>query len=223
MNFKHPLILASSSPRRQFLLHEAGFQFTVRNPDIDESYPKDMQPEHVPVYLASKKAAVIEAKCSDAVIIASDTIVIVDQIILNKPFDRADAIRMLSMLSGRTHQVITAVCLMNNSKIDAFDDHTMVTFRKLTQAEIASYVDRLHPMDKAGAYGAQDCLPAGMNPCSQEEMDFLIHINKPNLIDQSVNRTVQDSRIEMIEKIDGSYFTVMGLPIHEVYKHLIEF
>jgi len=188
MNFNRPLILASSSPRRQYLMREAGFKFTVQVPDIDESFPHELPVNFVPKYLAEKKANVFRSQLTNEIVITSDTIVILDSAILNKPRDRAEAISMLTRLSGQTHTVITAVCLMDKEKMDCFDDHTKVTFKKLTQEEIEFYVDTYKPYDKAGAYGAQDWI--GM---------------------------------VAIKKINGSYFTVMGMPMHLVYAHLNDF
>jgi septum formation protein len=179
------LILASASPRRQFLLKEIGLEFTIDPPHIDESFPADMPIEKVPSYLAEKKAKALLPKIKNEIVLASDTIVILGARILNKPADRTEAIQMLMDLSGHTHTVITAICLLSKEKLDCFEDHTEVTFRKLTPEEIEFYVDHYKPYDKAGAYGAQDFI--GMIA---------------------------------IEKIVGSYFTVMGLPIHKVYERL---
>ncbi len=221
MNLKHPLILASSSPRRQFLMKEIGFQFTVAHPAIDESFPSDMPVEKVATFLAEKKAKVFRGRLQDECVLTSDTIVIIDNKILNKPQDRNDAIGMLADLSGRTHSVITAVCLTSKSKTDCFEDRTEVTFKTLLPAEIEFYVDHYKPFDKAGAYGAQECLPAGVNPCSKEEFDFLKQIGKLDLIDKSIS--TEKAGMVAIEQINGSYFNVMGLPIHKVYTHLTRF
>ncbi|HCM75046.1 MAG TPA: septum formation protein Maf [Cytophagales bacterium] len=189
MNFKRPLILGSSSPRRQFLMKEAGYAFTLAKPEGDESFPSSIPVEVVPQYLAEKKAKSIEYQLKgDEVILTSDTVVILNGQILNKPTDREHAMAMLSELSGKTHTVITAVCLLDKQTMDCFDDRTRVTFKQLTPEEIAYYVDNYQPYDKAGAYGAQDWI--GM---------------------------------VAIEKIEGSYFTVMGLPMHKVYTHLQNF
>ncbi len=188
MNFSRPLILASSSPRRQYLMREAGFQFEVRVPDIDESFPPEMPVTKVPNYLAEKKARVFETQLQDQIVVTSDTVVILNNKILNKPLDRTEAIEMLSQLSGHTHTVITAVCLLSREKVDCFDDRTDVTFKKLTLEEIEFYVDNYKPFDKAGAYGAQDWIG-----------------------------------LVAIQKINGSYFTVMGMPMHLVYLHLKDF
>lgn len=188
MNFSRPLILASSSPRRQFLMKEAGFQFVVQSPNADEAFPPDMPVVNIPTYLAEKKARALQHHITNEIIVASDTVVILGNRVLNKPADRAEAISMIEALSGQTHLVITGVCLLAKEKIDCFDDRTEVTFKKLTRAEIEYYIDTCKPFDKAGAYGAQDWL--GMVG---------------------------------IEKINGSYFTVMGLPMHRVYEHLLSF
>ena len=188
MNFNCPLILASSSPRRQYLMKEAGFNFVPQTPDIDESFPADLDITEVPKYLARKKAEVFLKNITNEIVISSDTVVIVKNEILNKPLNRKEALEMLSKLSGQTHTVITAVCLLGKEKIDCFDDHTEVTFTVLTQDEMEFYVDTYKPYDKAGAYGAQDWIG-----------------------------------LVAIEKINGSYFTVMGMPMHLVYKHLRDF
>ena len=221
MNLKHPLILASSSPRRQFLMKQMGFQFMLARPGIDESFPPGMPVEKVAAFLAQKKASVFGEQLKAETVLTADTVVILDDAILNKPLDRDDAIDMLTVLSGRTHTVITAVCLMNKSKMDCFDDRTDVTFKTLPRADIEFYVDHYKPFDKAGAYGAQECLPAGVNPCSREEIDFLKQIAKMDLIDKSISR--EKAGIVAIEEINGSYFNVMGLPVHKVYTHLTRF
>jgi septum formation protein len=222
MNFKRPLILASSSPRRKFLMKEAGFEFTIQSPDIDESFSSDMPVELVPTYLAEKKARVLLPQINQEIVIASDTVVILNKTILNKPKDRKEAIEMLQSLSGKTHLVITAVCLLSKEKSICFDDRTEVTFKKLTNKEIEFYIDNYKPFDKAGSYGAQDCLPVGVNPCSMEEIAFLKSIDKMSLIEKSIS-TQAGLGMVAIEKINGSYFTVMGLPMHRVYEELKKF
>lgn len=187
MNTKRPIVLASSSPRRQYLMKEAGFEFTVEKPDVDESFPSSLPADRVAKYLAEKKAEVFRLRIQNEVIVTADTVVILGNRILNKPLDRPEAISMLSDLSGKTHLVMTGVCILSKERELAFDDTTEVTFKKLTAEEIAFYVDTYKPYDKAGAYGAQDFI--GMIA---------------------------------IEKITGSYFNVMGLPIHRVYQHLVE-
>lgn len=186
MPLQRPLILASSSPRRQYLMKEAGFTFTVEKPDVDEAFPLELPPDQVAKYLAEKKAEFFRLAMKDEIVVTADTVVLLGNRILNKPLDRREAISMLTDLSGNTHQVITGVCILSKEKEESFDDTTEVTFQKLTKHEIEFYVDNHKPYDKAGAYGAQDWI--GM---------------------------------VAIQKIVGSYFNVMGLPIHKVYQHLI--
>ncbi|WP_333818786.1 Maf family nucleotide pyrophosphatase [Ohtaekwangia sp.] len=180
-----PIILASSSPRRQYLMKEAGFTFTIEKPDVEEDFPDTLPVEQVAKYLALKKAEYFRPKMKNEIIVTADTVVILNNRIMNKPLDRTEAITMLSELSGQTHRVMTGVCILSQEREESFDDTTEVTFVKLTPEEIAFYVDTYKPFDKAGAYGAQDWI--GM---------------------------------VAIEKITGSYFNVMGLPIHQVYQHL---
>lgn len=220
MNLKHPLILGSSSPRRQFLMREAGFTFTTAVPDVDESWPAGMAIEDIPSYLAEKKARVFESQLENETIITADTIVVLDGDILNKPADRAEAAAMLGRLSGRTHMVITGVCLLSTMSKTIFDDRTHVTFRELSQQEILAYIDFYRPFDKAGSYGAQDCLPPGYNPCSPAEIEFLERIGKPDLINRSLEEMKGGVRVQIIDRIEGSYFNVMGLPVHLVYERL---
>lgn len=218
MNFKHHLILLSSSPRRQFLVREAGFTFGVQKPDVEEDFPSTMPSHDVPLFLAEKKADWYVFK-SDEVILTADTIVVVNGTILNKPSGRDEAIGMLSVLSGQTHQVFTGVCIKSATTKKLFREGTGVTFRNLKKEEIEYYVDNFKPFDKAGSYGAQECLPAGMNPCSPDEVAFLQLINRPELW----KNTLESKAISAIQQINGSYFNVMGLPIHRVYHELMSF
>src|SRR5688572_4718167 len=156
---KRPLILASSSPRRQYLMKEAGFEFTVEKPDVEEDFPSEMPVEQVARYLASKKAEFFRPNIHNEIIVTADTVVILGRKIMNKPQDRNEAIAMLTELSGKTHLVMTGVCILSKEKEESFDDTTEVTFQSLTQKKIEFYVDNYKPFDKAGAYGAQDCLP----------------------------------------------------------------
>ena len=218
MNFKRHLILASSSPRRQFLVREAGFSFDVRKPDVEEDFPLSMSSEEVPLFLASKKADFFEIS-GDEVVLTADTIVVINGTILNKPADRTEAIQMLTMLSGKTHQVFTGVCISSAKKRKIFREETEVIFRQLKREEIEYYVDGFSPYDKAGSYGAQECLPHGLNPCSPDEIAFLKKISKPDLFES----TLSSKAIAAIDHINGSYFNVMGLPIHRVYYELLAF
>ena len=186
---KHHIILGSASPRRQQLLKDIGFTFKTVSIDADESFSVSLKAEQIPVYLAEKKASVYPAKLNDnEVLITADTIVWVDNIVLNKPANEFEATQMLQFLSGKMHQVFTGVCITSNKKQVSFFDETKVYFKNLTEQEIAQYIKNYKPFDKAGSYGAQDWL---------------------GLI--------------AIDKIEGSYFNVMGLPTHKLYAELISF
>ena len=154
-----PLILASKSPRRKQLLSEAGFtNFRVMTKDVDESYAADMPANEVAEFLAEKKATACAdfLKQPDEILIAADSIVILGDEIFEKPTDRDDAIRILSALSGKKHQVITGVCLLSQSKKLSFSGISDVYLDTMSQEEIAYYVDKYQPYDKAGAYAIQE-------------------------------------------------------------------
>ena len=157
-DLKYKLILASNSPRRKELLAGLGVPFEVRVlQDIDEHYPENLPVNEVARYIAKEKAdAYRRIVAADELIITADTVVIVGDEILGKPVDEADAVRMLKLLSGRTHQVTTGVCLLTAEQERCFDVTTGVTFKALTDEEIHYYVNRYRPFDKAGAYGIQE-------------------------------------------------------------------
>ena len=156
MNYR--IFLASNSPRRKELLSGLGIPFEVRvNGDIDESYPSDLRPEAVPLHISRKKAAAyLQTMSADELIITADTVVVASGEILGKPADASDAHRMLRLLSGTTHQVITGVCLTTTDHQVAFSVTTDVTFKDLSDEEIHYYIDHYRPYDKAGAYGIQE-------------------------------------------------------------------
>jgi septum formation protein len=188
MKLTKQLILASNSPRRKQILTDAGFDFTVSVKEIDESFSTEIPVNEVAEYLARKKAQAFHENSDNTIILTADTIVAVDNLILNKPADKNGAIEMLKKLSGRTHVVHTGVCLRMGNTENSFTDTTKVSFKSLTDNEIEYYIETCKPFDKAGAYGVQD---------------FIGMVG--------------------IDKIEGSYFTVMGLPIHRVYKELEEY
>lgn len=179
------IVLSSNSPRRKELLGELGIDFEVRVIEgIDETYPKELSVEEVPQYIAREKARVyIVGK--DEVLLTADTVVVLGNEIMGKPHDEADAMRMLRQLSGKTHQVITGVCLTTNDKQVTFADVTDVSFAELTDEEIKFYVENFRPLDKAGAYGIQEWIG-----------------------------------LAGVTGIKGSYFNVVGLPVHRVYAEL---
>ena len=179
------IVLSSNSPRRKELLGELGIDFEVRVIEgIDETYPKELSVEEVPQYIAREKAdAYVVGK--DEVLLTADTVVVLGNEIMGKPHDEADAMRMLRQLSGKTHQVITGVCLKTSDKQVTFADVTDVSFADLTDEEIKYYVNNFRPLDKAGAYGIQEWIG-----------------------------------LAGVTGINGSYFNVVGLPVHRVYVEL---
>ena len=183
---KHKLILGSGSPRRKELLAGMAFQFEIRTKDTDESFSAEMNPKEVPVHLATRKAEALFSDLSETeIVLCADTVVILDGKILGKPESREEAIEMLSLLSGKTHLVVTGVFIGNSTKSTAFSDTTEVTFGKLSKQEIEFYIDNHQPFDKAGSYGVQEWIG-----------------------------------YVAVERMNGSYTTVMGLPTHKVYREL---
>jgi septum formation protein len=156
MSMSPELVLASQSPRRRELLALIGLAHEVRPADIDESYLEGETPEQHCERLARGKASALATRSNrDAVIIGSDTIVVVDGLVLGKPADAADATRMLRMLSGRSHTVLTAVAVARGARLESAVERVSVSFREIDAAEIAAYIATREPMDKAGAYGIQ--------------------------------------------------------------------
>lgn len=157
------LILASQSPRRKQLLAWADLQFDVIVSAAEEHYPADMNVQDVPVHIAKNKAIAVQEKIHNELplhkgkwIIAADTIVVLDNQIIGKPLDRADAVSILHQLSGKTHRVITGVYIIKDEASIFFSETTLVHFHPLTAAQIDYYIDQYQPYDKAGAYGIQD-------------------------------------------------------------------
>lgn len=184
------IILASKSPRRQQLIKGLGIDINIQTREVDESFDEnELKRERVARFLAEKKADAFSAELrEDQIVITGDTTVYLDGVILNKPEDREDALRMLGMLSGKTHTVITGVCILSTSKKIVLHDETDVTFGDLTQEEMEYYVDVYKPFDKAGSYGAQD---------------FIGFIG--------------------IQDMKGSFYNVMGFPLHKIYAALKTF
>lgn len=155
---KYHIILASNSPRRRELLAGLGVPFEVKVvPDIEEDYPADLPVAEIAEYIAQEKAdAYRQLIGKHDLVITADTIVVVGDEVMGKPHDADDACRMLRKLSNRTHQVITGVCLTTADKQRQFSVKTDVTFKSLSEEEIAHYVNHYQPFDKAGAYGIQE-------------------------------------------------------------------
>ena len=188
INLSRPLILASNSPRRQQLLRELGIEFTVQVRPTDELFPADMPASEVAGYLAQHKAAQFAHDLGEKLILCADTVVVVDNEILNKPANAAEARAMLQKLSGREHQVITGICLLSTEGYQTLSDVAQVVFKTLTETEIDYYIAHYRPFDKAGAYGVQEWV--GMIG---------------------------------ISRIEGSFYTIMGLPLHKVYELLSKY
>jgi septum formation protein len=150
------IILASQSPRRKQLLEWAEVDFDILVVPTDESFPTDLPVLQVPIHIARKKAEAIQNNAEGKLVIAADTIVVIDGEIINKPAGREEAIEMLSKLNGNIHQVITGVVMQQGEKEICFSDLTEVAFHHLTMEQIEFYVDKYHPYDKAGAYAIQE-------------------------------------------------------------------
>jgi len=154
------IILASGSPRRKMLLEWAEVNFKVMVSDIDETFSEELLPAEVAISIAKNKNAAIVEQLKDelfnSIVISADTIVVLDQEIIGKPANREEAIAIIQKLSGKTHQVITAVNLRDAEKDICFYDTTEVVFNKLTPTQITHYVDQYKPYDKAGAYAIQE-------------------------------------------------------------------
>ena len=189
------IILGSQSPRRRELMAGLDLPFTAINIDADETYPAGLKAGDIPYYISRAKAQAYAPQLQpDQLLITADTIVWLDGQMLGKPHDEADAITMLRLLSGKTHQVYTAVTFAHlhldastsrNLEISTIVDKTDVTFKELTDEEIRHYVTQYRPLDKAGAYGVQEWI--GYIACTA---------------------------------MNGSYFNVMGFPVHRVYEQL---
>jgi len=180
------LVLASNSPRRQQILTAAGILYTVRAPNVQEERLPNEAPTEYVRRLAKQKALSVTLAPGE-IVLAGDTVVVVDEYILEKPRDAADALRMLRLLSGRGHEVITGICLRTAERTIVDTAATNVHFVRMTDEEMAAYVASGEPMDKAGAYA------------------------------------IQGLASRFIDRVEGGYFNVVGLPISLVYRHLKEF
>jgi septum formation protein len=175
---KYRIILASRSPRRQQLLRDMGLKFDVVIRDFIEDYPESLSGEEIAFYLASEKAKTFRNEISDnEIVITADTIVWCNNRVLGKPADKNEAVRMIRDLSANTHEVITGVSILSAFKERTFTESTKVTFEKLTEEEIAYYVDKYKPFDKAGAYGIQEWI--GIAACSRIEGSYFNVVGLP--------------------------------------------
>lgn len=192
MNHLAPVILASQSPRRKQLLEWAELSFDIIVEPTTEDFPASIPVKEVPVFIAKNKALAVQGVINnkyphfiDRKIIAADTVVVIDDTIIGKPLDEAAAINIISKLSGRVHQVITGVVIINKDKLISFAETTLVKFHVLTEEQIRFYVEKYKPYDKAGAYAIQEWIG-----------------------------------VIGIEKIEGDFYNVMGLPVSRVVQEL---
>ncbi|RFC54608.1 Maf family nucleotide pyrophosphatase [Brumimicrobium aurantiacum] len=184
--FSKKIILGSSSPRRKQLVEQLGVNCEIRKKEVEEIFPENMPHHEVPEYLSKLKAEPLKSSIiENEVLLTSDTVVILNGKILEKPANRAEAIEMLSQLSANINEVVTGVYLFSKKKEHSFSVSTKVYFKELSEEEIIYYVDRFKPFDKAGAYGIQEWI--GMIG---------------------------------VEKIEGCFYNVMGLPMHDLWKTL---
>ncbi len=190
VNFPFRLILGSASPRRQELLKGLGFEFLNRPVKVDESeWPKELEAEEIPLFLAEKKSDAYDEELTETdLLITADTVVWCEGKVFNKPANFAEGKKMLETLSGKMHEVFTAVCLRSANKQTTFYDVSKVYFKKLKPEEIEYYLTNFSPYDKAGSYGVQD---------------WIGYIG--------------------IDRIEGSFYNVMGLPVRELFQELIKF
>lgn len=183
---KFEIILGSGSPRRKFLISELGWDFKVIVKDVEENFDPSLKREEIPLYLATLKANAFKQDLKEnTLVITADTVVWINDKVLNKPASFEEATTMLRMLSGNTHEVITGVCLLTKHQQKCFHVVTTVKFKKLSDEEIEYYITNHKPYDKAGAYGAQE---------------WIGYVG--------------------VERIEGSYFNVMGLPVKELYEEV---
>jgi septum formation protein len=184
------IILGSASPRRQYLLEKLDIPFRVLTRNVSEDYPDNLEREEISLFLAEKKADAFEDEVlyPNSILITADTIVWLDDHVLDKPAGRDQAAETLTALSGRKHQVITGVSLSNRQKRKSFSVSTDVYFKSLSKDEINYYIEHYKPYDKAGAYGIQE---------------WIGYVG--------------------IERIEGSFYNVMGLPVKALYDELLIF
>lgn len=178
------VILGSKSPRRKEILEMLGIEFKVYVPSVDENVKDYASPNEYVYKTALKKGIAVSKVYPNDTVICADTIVTIDNQILEKPKDKTDAKRMCELINGKVHSVLTAVYISKNGEYDAFVKETKVYISKMSDEEIEEYIETSEPYDKAGGYAIQGIFA------------------------------------KFIEKIDGDYYNVMGLPLNEVYKRL---
>lgn len=213
-------ILGSGSPRRKQLLSALGISFSVLTSDVDETPDPGLKGAAIATSLSERKAKALSDHIKDdSVLITADTIVWIDDELLGKPMDEADAFRILKKLNGRSHQVFTGVSLLHKGHLHTFSSESKVKFLSVTDDFLLNYIQTYKPFDKAGSYGAQECLDPKKNYLSAEETHFLKQLGQPDLFEKTL-AVEEGKHIPLVESIEGSYFNVMGLPIVPLYHHL---
>jgi septum formation protein len=168
---KYSIILATRSPRRQELMKGLGVNFRIELKDWNEDYPGDLKGKEIALYVARDKASKFKPEIKEnEIVITADTIVWCNDKVLGKPSGYNDAVRILNEISGRSHEVITAVCLLSSVKLRSFCSSTKVYFEKISREEIDHYIKNFHPYDKAGSYGIQEWI--GLAACSRIEGSY---------------------------------------------------
>lgn len=217
------IVLGSGSPRRQLLLKELGLNFRTLISDTAEIPIPGLFGGKIAEYLSEEKADALKNKIyEDEILITADTIVWLNSSMLNKPTDSNAAFKMLSSLSGCKHQVYTGVTIINATSKKTFCVESSVVFKTLKESEIRKYISEFQPFDKAGSYGAQECLSEGINPLSEKEIQFIKKYNLENFFERTL-APEKKKHIQMIDHIEGSYYNVMGLPIVELVEELVSF
>ncbi|MBK7133820.1 MAG: septum formation protein Maf [Bacteroidales bacterium] len=172
------IILASRSPRRQQLLKELGLKFDTVIREYEETFPEGLNGEEIARFVVHSKAVSFRSEIADnEIVITADTIVWCNNMVLGKPVDKQDAVRILKEISGNTHEVITGVSLFSKNKEVTFSDSTKVTFEILTDEDINYYIEKCKPYDKAGAYGIQEWI--GITACSRIEGSYFNVVGLP--------------------------------------------
>ncbi len=183
------IILASKSPRRQELIKGLELDYRIVTYEVDESFPENLQAQEIAEFLAKKKADAYEGSIEESeILLTADTIVWINNRVLNKPENEQEAFQMLKLICGNTHEVFTGICLKNKNKEIVFSEKSKVSCRKLSDEEIWHYINNYKPFDKAGSYGIQDWFG-----------------------------------YTAVQKINGCFYNVMGLPVSRIYTELQQF
>lgn len=186
---KKKIILASKSPRRHELIKGLELDYDIHSYDTDESFPPALKAGEIAIHLAEKKAMAYPEQLHDnEILLTADTIVWVNDHVLNKPADATEALHMLREICGTTHEVFTGICLRDQHQIRLFAERSEVTCKAVSDEHLLHYINSYHPFDKAGSYGIQDWFG-----------------------------------YTVVEKINGCFYNVMGLPVSRIYKELQSF